>query len=305
MYKSFLISDDSINSRLDRWLRRNVCQIPQSLLERSLRKGIIKVNNKKKKSSYKLQKNDKIDLRNFDFSERTYKKRKFIYNPTKKELSFSSRIFIENNKNFVVINKPSGISVQSGTKSRKNILDILRKTQEFKDTSPYTVHRIDKETTGILVVAKNRKYAQLLTSLFRLRRIHKTYLGIVLGELKDNKGTLIDILFHYEGKKKIKTKAITRFNVIDSNNNYSLLKLSPETGRKHQLRKQLLIYGHPILGDSKYRISEKTTNKNNKLMLHAHKIYFSINDIKYNFSADLPLEFKEALREKYLKTSFL
>jgi len=112
-------------------------------------------------------------------------------------------------------------------------------------------------------------------------------------------------LFHYEGKKKIKTKAITRFNVIDSNNNYSLLKLNPETGRKHQLRKQLLIYGHPILGDSKYRISEKATNKNNKLMLHAHKIYFSINDIKYNFSADLPLEFKEALREKYLKTSFL
>ena len=180
------------------------------------------LNNKKEKSSYKLKKNDKIDLHDFNFSERTNKKRKFIYNPTKKELSFSSRIFIENNKNFVVINKPSGISVQSGTKSRKNILDILRKTQEFKDTSPYTVHRIDKETSGILVVAKNRKYAQLFTSLFRIRKIHKTYLGIVLGELNENKGTLIDILFHYEGKKKIKAKAITRFNVIDSNNNYSL-----------------------------------------------------------------------------------
>ena len=303
MNKSFLISDDSLNSRLDRWLRRNICEIPQSLIEKNLRKGRIKVNNKRKKSSYKLQKNDKIDLCDFNYSERINKKRRFIYNPTKKELSFSSRIFIENNKNFVVINKPSGISVQSGTKSRKNILDILRKTQEFKDTSPYTVHRIDKETTGILVVAKNRKYAQLLTSLFRLRRIHKTYLGIVLGELKENKGTLIDILFHYEGKKKIKTKAITRFNVIDSNNNYSLLKLSPETGRKHQLRKQLLIHGHPILGDSKYRISEKKINRNNSLMLHAHKIFFSINKIKYNFSAELPLEFKYALREKYLKIS--
>ena len=62
MYKSFLISNDSVNSRLDRWLRRNVCPIPQSLIEKSLRKGKIKVNNKKKKSSYKLQKNDKIDL---------------------------------------------------------------------------------------------------------------------------------------------------------------------------------------------------------------------------------------------------
>ena len=174
MYKSFLIGDDSINSRLDRWLRRNVCKIPQSLLERSLRKGIIKVNNKKKKSSYKLQKNDKIDLYNFNFSGRISKKQKFIYNPTKKELSLSSNIFIEDNKNFVVINKPAGISVQSGTKSRKNILDILRKTQEFNDTSPYAVHRIDKETSGILIVAKNRKYAQLFTSMFRIRRIHKT-----------------------------------------------------------------------------------------------------------------------------------
>ena len=193
--------------------------------------------------------------------------------------------------------------MQSGTKSKKNIIDILRKTQEFKDARPYTVHRIDKETTGILIVAKNRKYAQLLTSLFRLRKIHKTYLGIVLGELKENKGTLIDILFYYEGRKKIKTKAITRFSVIDSNNNYSLLKLDPETGRKHQLRKQLLIHGHPILGDSKYRISEKKINRNNSLMLHAHKIFFSINKIKYNFSAELPLEFKYALREKYLKIS--
>ena len=145
---------------------------------------------------------------------------------------------------------------------KKNIIDILRKTQEFKDARPYTVHRIDKETTGILIVAKNRKYAQLLTSLFRLRKIHKTYLGIVLGVLKENKGTLIDILFYYEGRKKIKTKAITRFSVIDSNNNYSLLKLDPETGRKHQLRKQLLIHGHPILGDPKYRILEKTINRN-------------------------------------------
>ena len=305
MNKSFLISDDSINSRLDRWVRRNICEIPQSLIEKNLRKGKIKVNNKKTKSSYKLQKNDKIDLYNFNFSERISKKSKFIYHPTKKELSFSSGIFIENNENFVVINKPAGISVQSGTKSKKNILDILRKTQEFKDVSPYAVHRIDKETSGILVVAKNRKYAQLFTSLFRLRKIHKIYLGIVLGELKENKGKLIDILFHYEGKKKIKTKAITRFNVIDSNNNYSLIKLCPETGRKHQLRKQLLIHGYPILGDSKYRIFEKTINKNNRLMLHAHKIIFSINNIKYNFSADLPLEFEHVLRKKYLKISSL
>ena len=109
-------------------------------------------------------------------------------------------------------------------------------------------------------------------------------------------------MFHYEGENKIKAKAITHFTVIEANNNYSLLKLNPETGRKHQLRKQLLIHGHPILGDSKYRLSNKHSEKKDKLMLHAHKINFSINGIKYNFSAELPVSFKNTLKEKYLKT---
>ena len=210
-------------------------------------------------------------------------------------------MFIENNDNFVVINKPAGIAVQSGTKSRRNILDILRNTREFEDASPYSVHRIDKETTGVLIVAKNRKYAQLFTSLFRIRKIHKVYLGIAVGELQKSKGTFIDELFHYEGEKKIKTKAITHFTVLDSNNNYSLLKLNPETGRKHQLRKQLLIHGCPILGDSKYRMTSHPVKKNT-LMLHAYKINFSIAGIRYNFVAETPPSFKKILKEKYLKT---
>ena len=111
-------------------------------------------------------------------------------------------MFVENNENFVVINKPAGISVQSGTKSKRNIIDILRTTNEFDGYSPYTVHRIDKETTGILIVAKNREYAQLFTSLFRIRKIHKTYLGIVVGQLQKDKGTFKDELFYYENKKK-------------------------------------------------------------------------------------------------------
>ena len=92
-------------------------------------------------------------------------------------MSFTSNIFIENNENFAVINKPAGISVQSGTKSKKNILDILRDTDEFKGFTPYTVHRIDKETTGILIVAKNRKFAQLFTTLFRIRKRRKVIIN--------------------------------------------------------------------------------------------------------------------------------
>ena len=301
MKKTFLLDQNYINTRLDKWFRLNICKVPQALIEKNIRKGKIKINNKKEKSSYKLQKNDSINLYNINFLPNKNKRHTYKYIATKKELSSSTDMFIENNENFVVINKPSGIAVQSGTKSRRNILDILRSTKEFKDVLPYAVHRIDKETTGVLIVAKNRKYAQLFTSLFRIRKIHKTYFGIAMGQLQKNKGTFTDILIDYKGEKEIKVKAITHFEVLDSNTSYSLIKLNPETGRKHQLRKQLFIRGHPILGDSKYRISNKRFKNKDLLMLHAHKINFSIDGKKYSFSAKLPSAFNKVLREKCLK----
>jgi len=301
MKKEFQVDPNFIDSRLDRWIKKNVCNIPQSLIEKSIRNGKIKINNKKTKSSHKLRPNDQITLYNFNFSNNKSKKRTYIYSPSKEELSSASNIFIENNENFAVINKPAGIAVQPGTKSIRNILDILRNTKEFEGLTPYTVHRIDKETTGVLIVAKNRKYAQLFTSLFRIKKIHKTYLCVVLGELEKSKETLTDVLFNYEGEKKVKTKAITHYKVLDSNSNYSLLKINPETGRKHQIRKQLLIHGHPILGDSKYRVSKKKLSKKNILMLHAYKINFSINGVKYNFLAEPSFDFKNTLKEKFLK----
>jgi len=301
MKKFFLIKEDSIGSRIDRWIRRNVYEAPQSFIEKNLRKGKIKVNNKKIKSSYKLKSSDQIIVYDTNFAVNKNIRTKEKYKATRKEISQSSDLFIENNENFVVINKPAGVAVQSGTKSRRNIIDILRNTKEFQESSPYTVHRIDKETTGLLIVAKNRKYAQLFTTLFRIRKIHKIYLCIVLGELNEKKGTFIDDIFHYERDLKIKTKAITHFTLLDSKKNYSLLKLNPETGRKHQLRKQLLMHGFPILGDSKYRIYDHQSKKKNTLMLHAYKISFSINGKKYNYLAEPSSLFKKTLKEKYLK----
>ncbi len=301
MKNSFYIDDDFANSRLDRWIKRQICRIPQSLIEKSIRKGNIKINNKKQKSSYKLKKGDKVELYNFSFFNKKNINTNSRYKATKSDLSASSNIFIEDNDNFAVINKPSGIAVQSGTKSKKNILDILRYSKQFNKCTPYTVHRIDKETTGVLIIAKNRKYAQLFTSLFRIRKIHKTYLCIVVGRFTTDKGTFEDILTYKENNKKINLKAITHYKLIDSNSNYSLLKLNPETGRKHQLRKQLLIHGYPILGDSKYRLFENKKNKKNDLMLHAYKINFSIDKNKYSYLAELPMTFKNTLKEKYLK----
>jgi len=261
MKKIFLIKNEYNDSRFDKWFKKNIYNVPQSFIEKNLRKGNIKINNKKAKSSQKVKTNDEVVLYNISLKFKPITKRKDKYKPTKKDLLYSSSMFLENNNNYVVINKPAGISVQSGTKSKKNILDILKDTKEFNGAMPYSVHRIDKETTGILIVAKNREYAQLFTSLFRIRKIYKTYLGIVIGQMTKEKGTFNDEIFQYEGSKKIKVNAITDYSVVDSNNKYSLLKLNPLTGRKHQLRKQLLIRGHPILGDSKYNLYDSKFKK--------------------------------------------
>ena len=108
-------------------------------------------------------------------------------------------------------------------------------------------------------------------------------------------------MHHYEGEKKISSKAITYYQVIDSNYNYSLLELNPYTGRKHQIRKQLFSRGHPIVGDNKYNFLQKNVNKKSQLMLHAYRISFSLNNIKYNFSAKIPKDFEFLLKKKYLK----
>ena len=117
--------------------------------------------------------------------------------------------------------------------------------------------------------------------------------------MKNKKGVLSDILYHYEGKNRIETKAITNYEVINTNYNYSYIKLNPVTGRKHQLRKQLLLHGCPVLGDIKYNLTKN--KKNQYLMLHAYKISFKINNIKYNFIAEPTKIFNDTINEKYLK----
>ena len=161
------------------------------------------------------------------------------------------------------------------TKSFKNIIDTLRNTKYFENTKPFVVHRLDKETSGVMIVAKNREYAQLFTSLFRIRKIHKTYLAIAHGQVNKDISLLQDNLIIYENNKKIVQKAISYLKILKSNNKYSLLELKPITGRKHQLRKQLYNIGNPVVGDDKYFINiEKKKLKNKNLMLHAYKIKF-------------------------------
>ena len=169
----------------------------------------------------------------------------------------------------------------------------------MKKKKPFIVHRLDKETSGILIIAKNREYAQLFTSLFRIRKIHKTYVAITYGKVPKLNNILRDELVTYDNKKKIVQKAITYVKVLKSNPNFSYVELNPITGRKHQLRKQLYNIGNPIVGDDKYFINNKGKRKSYELMLHSQKIKFMINNVKYNFKARYNNEFEDFLKKNF------
>ena len=299
MIKRYIVDSTCNNMRFDRWFRNKLGKIPQGLIEKNLRTGKIKINKKKVKSSFKVKTNDKIDIFNFKFEEKNNQKNtKFA--PTNEIIKSNEELIIDNNKDFIVLNKSAGISVQGGTKSKKNLVDIFTKSEIFQGTKPYSVHRLDKDTSGVFIMAKNRETAQLLTSLFRLRKVYKTYLAICNGEIEKNLGEWNDELIRYDNGKKIIEKAKTIFKVIDKNSNSSLVKMKPITGRKHQLRKQLFNIGHSNYGDQKYKSSSSLKGINKNLMLHTYQIKFMIKNKKYTYKALLPDYFKKLLKIKRL-----
>ena len=304
MKKSYTVDSTCNDMRIDRWTRLKIGKIPQGLIEKYLRSGKIKINKKKIKSSTKVKTNDIVSFFNLDFKE-TIVQKKIKFEPSKEIIRSNEDQIIDNNENFVVLNKSSGISVQGGTKSKKNLVDIFAKSEIFHGTKPYSVHRLDKDTSGVFIMAKTRESAQLLTSLFRLRKVHKTYLAICHGELNKDSGEWNDDLIRYDGDKKIIEKAKTIYKVLDKNSEASLVELKPITGRKHQLRKQLYALGQPIFGDIKYKISNSSRGLNKNLMLHSYQIRFIIDDIKHTYTALLPDYFRKLLKTKRLKFSGL
>jgi 23S rRNA pseudouridine955/2504/2580 synthase len=304
MKKTYIVDTTYNDMRIDRYIRHLLGKIPQGLIEKNLRAGNIKINKKKIKSSHKVKINDRIDLFNINFKD-TLVQKKIRFKPSKEIIKSNEDLIIENNNNFIVLNKSSGISVQGGTKSKKNLVDIFAKSEIFKDSKPYSVHRLDKDTSGVFIIAKTRESAQLLTSLFRLRKVHKTYLAICHGELLKDSGVWNDDLIRYDSEKKIVEKAKTLFKVINKNSEASLVELRPITGRKHQLRKQLYSIGHPIFGDIKYKLSNSTKGLNKNLMLHSYQIRFMINDVKHTYTALLPDYFRKLLKVKRLNFSNL
>lgn len=213
------------------------------------------------------------------------------------------------NSNLIIINKPPGILVHPDKDQKEGTLMhlLLEKYPGMKNagetTRPGVVHRLDKDTSGLIIFAKNNEAYQYLTDQFRKRKVKKKYYALVYGRVKDDKG-IIAYSLKRSPKKELKItvgpgkEALTRYKVIKyyhhKNKDYTLLEVSPETGRTHQIRVHLHKIGHPIVGDPKYKFKNlKPPLPLSRQFLHAYYLNLKLLDEeeKY-FKINLPKDLK-------------
>ncbi len=286
------VPKEEIDSRLDKFLKRKFKNFNQALIEKHLRKGNIKINDLKVKANQKLFPGELIFVSDkIQFNEKIFK----LDHNSDTSHRFIKSIELYQNEDFIIFNKPSGLPVQGGSKIKKNLDDLLKQT--FPKENFKLVHRIDKDTSGIIIIAKNLITAKKFSEYFKNQMIKKSYLAVVYG----NPGKcgiinsdIINIKTSINNNKNF--KATTKFINLFSNKMCSLLALQPVTGRKHQIRLHLLDYGTPIIGDKKYYKPNENFKNFSKNKLHLHSQFLKFPEGS-NFNAPIPNYFLKTIDE--------
>ena len=294
------IDEDFFGARLDRWISHFFSKISHNNLEKLLRKGIIRVNGKKVKSNFRLNEGDILTLPDF-LDELTTSSINNARIPG--AANFIKKITIFQNNEILILNKPSGLAVQGGTGIESHIDGYLQSAFFNSDFSPRLVHRLDKETSGVLVVALTRKMAVHLSSLFKERKVNKTYWAITDGSPAINKG---DINFDIKaGENNDNIDALTRYyKILNLNNKISWIAFRPVTGRTHQIRQHASMSSFPIVGDKKYGRHTKEGLMFKKLHLHSQSVDFmNVNGDILHFEASLPKHMEETWKKYNLPLS--
>ncbi|MBD23336.1 MAG: hypothetical protein CL572_06740 [Alphaproteobacteria bacterium] len=267
--------------RVDYWLKKKFSNLSYPSICKIIRKGQVRVNKKRAKNSLLLNTGDKIKIYKIIRQEKKNIKIKSEFN------QYLRKWIIFKNKELIVLNKPSGIAVQGGSNIKVNIdlsLDSLRFGSEER---PKLVHRIDKKTSGLLLIARSLKCAKFLGEAFKQRKIKKKYLLIAKGLIKKKNGKINMPIF----TNKKENDSITTYTLISQFKKTSLILASPLTGRKHQIRKHFSIIGHPIIGDEKFG-----TKDGNNFFLHSFYIEFeNENKRLIKLFAPIPEYFKEKI----------
>ena len=283
--------------RLNRWFLKYYPQLPLSRLQKLLRTKQIKVDGKRSEAAFKLAAGQEIRIPPLN-EVATVREKSGI---TPRDEAFIKSLVIYKDDNIIVLNKPSGLAVQGGTNTLRHIDGMLEALKFEKPEAPRLVHRIDKDTSGILVLARDRKNAELLTAAFKKHDLQKTYLALVKGCPKADAGEIKAPLLKAGEKSQVSAegkKAVTRYRVLDhAGSKFALIEAEPLTGRTHQIRAHLEYLGTPIVGDDKYygEKREKFAALKDKLYLHAYKIDLSGIYDKVRITAALPEHFAEAL----------
>jgi 23S rRNA pseudouridine955/2504/2580 synthase len=289
--KNHTISDDEDGIRLDRWFKRYYPNLTHGLLEKYLRKGLIRVGGKKAKTADRLEPGQEIIIK-FDVPGLNNEKRKPKHYLKPEDERFIQSIVLYKDTNIIVVNKPYGLPVQGGNKISRSLDDLLDGLMFDSKERPKLVHRLDRDTSGALVLARNVKTAARLGKGFASKHVDKTYWALVNGTPLHLVDTIDQPLLKKANPKAESRshgseyevmqvdaegqKAITEYRVLDSlAQTFALVELKPLTGRTHQLRVHMQTIGHPILGDHKYGGSNekaKALGVENILHLHARRI---------------------------------
>ena len=275
--------------RVDKYVRSIFPGIAQSFIEKSLRKGSILLNGSKVLACTRVKIGDVLSIKDVEQIS-TQERKKGVVSAAYCDAilrSIGGMIAYEDER-VVVLNKPAGISVQGGTGIRASIDDVLDRI--VPGVSLRIVHRLDKDTSGVLVLSKSLDAARCFAEEMRSRRVHKEYIAITHG-VPDAIEEITHPVFYKRkkpsdtGKEVVNKEARTLLSVVAYRDDHAIVSLRPLTGRKHQLRIHLSTIGCPIIGDTKY---SKDANKGDNLHLHAYRIGFEIMGKKVEVFAPVP-----------------
>lgn len=292
--KEFVINKNDSGQRLDKYITKSVPLLPQSLMYKYIRSKRIKVNNKRSEISYRLKENDVVSMYiNDEFFEQV--KPKYDFLNAGKTLNI-----VYEDENIILIDKPTGLlsHPDEGNYTDTGITRVKRylyekgdyKPDEENSFAPALVNRIDRNTSGIIIGAKNAESLRILNEKLKNREMHKLYLCVVIGKLKKESGIIEGYLEKNEKQNKVyvsdkgndKTKHIsTKYKVLGYKDGLSLLEVELLTGRTHQIRAHFSHLGHPLLGDGKYG-----TNAQNKNFGGYKKQFLYSYKLKFDFQSD-------------------
>ena len=303
----FNIDEKNHGMRLDNYLVKTIKGIPQKKIYSMIRKGEVRINSKRVKPKDKVRSGDIVRIP----PNLIYATKELVLKVKPESLSWIEDTIIYEDDSFLVLNKPSGIAVHGGSGISGGIIELLRLHRKNIREDLELVHRIDKDTSGCLLISKKRSRLRKLHTYFREGQVKKNYIGLLVGKTDENNFTVDQPLNvirannnqrmaipDIEGKK-----SITLFNRIKKYNDCSLYNIKPLTGRTHQIRAHTKFLKSSLAGDERYGkqpdIIKKSTSLN-RLFLHAESISFpclSENGQNFKINCDLPKSLQKVLDE--------